>query len=756
MRHRLRPFLILTLILITGLSIWSRTQATDRDLIFTGYAQINGPLMLEVSASPPISTPGDTLTIQLHLTNQTKVTYSPDVSLVVPSGLRLTQTVFPAGVTYNVQTNTLSWLPVAVANGGTQSLSVAFRVETADIANPEKAIHTTLRYDNEEKSTDATIWIGMPPQIRTVSAQSQVSVGQSVQLTADISGPGPITQHWDLGDGRRVDVNNPQIVYPAAGIYKVVLAAENPLSSVTRGTNISVVPHPAAQFVLDDDNPSIGQPINITNQSGGQPPLVYNWDFGDGTSSTETSPSHLYAAPGLYQIRLSLQNGFGQSEAFWMVRVGDTPIADMMIDDGVPVGLPVTGQAFGDDTVTTFRWDMGDGRFHEGEQISHIYQQEGDYYVLVQAINEFGSTEIGRWIHINPGQLSTYLPYIAKAEVIVAQSQPIESFDDGSGLVLEPVALDGTFVLEAADLPENTPYSEQLFYYINETRRQFGLPPLNFVYELSAIAQQHTDDMAAYHYTAHVGSDGSTPPERFLYYGYPHGYAGEATAWGFPQAYEAVAFWVNSPGHRRIILNRYATDVGVAFTADYTAPNVWYWTAEFGNAFDVPPIPELRVQAPDPYIPPTEEEEQVITETLITDLVAYRWNWSQPLTADQQFVVYIHGSTGSVRLGVVAQPTLGTEYRLVAPAYDTVKAPGLYEWEVRLETVTGSVLAAGERRAINFAPDPTLLPTVTPTAVPVTPSPTPTATPTAIPWPTPTLLPPPPTLPPLGTATPNP
>jgi uncharacterized protein YkwD len=244
----------------------------------------------------------------------------------------------------------------------------------------------------------------------------------------------------------------------------------------------------------------------------------------------------------------------------------------------VPVGLPVTGQAFGDDTVTTFRWDMGDGRFHEGEQISHIYQQEGDYYVLVQAINEFGSTEIGRWIHINPGQLSTYLPYIAKAEVIVAQSQPIESFDDGSGLVLEPVALDGTFVLEAADLPENTPYSEQLFYYINETRRQFGLPPLNFVYELSAIAQQHTDDMAAYHYTAHVGSDGSTPPERFLYYGYPHGYAGEATAWGFPQAYEAVAFWVDSPGHRRIILNRYATDVGVAFTADYTAPNVWSWT----------------------------------------------------------------------------------------------------------------------------------------------------------------------------------
>ena len=758
--RRIRLAVIATIIIGLGAAIWSWTMADERNLSYTGYANISGPLLLEWSLTPAVTTPGQSVTLNATLTNRTKVTHTPSVAFHLPANLHLQPEIaLPAGVSVNMQTNELDWLPVVSANGGAQSVSIALRVATADITQPEQAVTAVLTHESQEKSANALIWIGIPPQINTVSARSQVAVGQPVQLTADVTGPGPISQQWDLGDGRRVDVTDPLIVYPAAGIYQVNLRATNPLGSVSRQANITVVPHPAAQFTVDDENPGIGQIINFINQSGGQPPLTYAWDFGDGTMADSPNPSHQYNAPGLYQVHLIIQNSFGQSDAFWTVRVGDVPIADMVIPESAAVGVPLQAQAFGDDTITSYYWDMGDGRSYQGQQISHTYTRSGDFYVRLQASNEYGQTEIGRWLYINPGQLNTYLPLMQRNDSPVTQPIAQEQLNDGSDLVLEPVELNEPFSIAIVDLPDNIPPADALFFYINRTREQFGLPPLNLQPTLSTIAQQHVDDMALNHYTAHIGSDGSTPPDRYLYFGYPHGYAGEATAWGFEHAHEAVEFWINSPGHRRIILNRFATDVGVAFTFDYTAPNVWYWTAEFGNTFAPPELPDLRLQAPLPYTPPLEDEliqDAPLIEPLISDAVTYSWNWSQPLAADQQFVLYLQGEGRSVPLLTTRQAINNTYYALSAPAYPIVTIPGLYEWQVRLETVGGSVMAASERRPIFFAVDPNLIPTPTPTLTPTiaaTPTPIPTSTPTPAPWPTPTELPPIPTQPALPVAT---
>ena len=49
-----------------------------------------------------------------------------------------------------------------------------------------------------------------------------------------------------------------------------------------------------------------GLTINFTNTSS---PGSYLWDFGDGNTSTQTSPSHTYAAPGGYTICLTVTSG---------------------------------------------------------------------------------------------------------------------------------------------------------------------------------------------------------------------------------------------------------------------------------------------------------------------------------------------------------------------------------------------------------------------------------------------------------------
>jgi uncharacterized protein YkwD len=151
----------------------------------------------------------------------------------------------------------------------------------------------------------------------------------------------------------------------------------------------------------------------------------------------------------------------------------------------------------------------------------------------------------------------------------IAAERPFEAF--------EPVTL------LPAPLAESATEAEELFWYINEARRLHNLPPLAYEHPLSVAAQRHAEDMAVNQFTGHRGSDGTMPYERLPLFGYQGDYGGEATAWGFDDPRLAVEFWVNSPSHRRIILNARALSLGVGYIVDFRSPNVWYWVAEFGQ-----------------------------------------------------------------------------------------------------------------------------------------------------------------------------
>jgi len=47
--------------------------------------------------------------------------------------------------------------------------------------------------------------------------------------------------------------------------------------------------------------------------SGGSPPYTYRWDFGDGMTSAEASPTHAYASTGTYLITLVVTDSGGHA-----------------------------------------------------------------------------------------------------------------------------------------------------------------------------------------------------------------------------------------------------------------------------------------------------------------------------------------------------------------------------------------------------------------------------------------------------------
>lgn len=724
-------------------------QPSSSAVLYTGTALVdNGPLSLEVAVSPPVARPGDTVRMTARIANHSAGTLTPSIALHLPRGFSGDVYALPAGATFNLQDNRIEWQPV-VAAGQTLAFELDIIVQTADVLLPEQQVIAQIRHQGAEQSAAAQLWIGIPPLIADMLPQRQVAVGQPLHLAAEMAGPGPLTATWSLGDGRRLELADPVVVFPAAGQYEIGLQVANPAGSAMRRATVDVLPAPVASFQPDDDSPAIAQPVTFANSSGGQPPLTVFWDFGDGTTLMgEHQPSHTYHQGGQYRVRLTVENAFGRSEAVWDVTVGQPPVADMALGERTAVGQPLTGIASAADADTRFLWDMGDGRRHEGAAVSHLYRRAGDYYVTLLADNGYGQSQLGQWVRVDPGMTWLYLPLAThqNGSAFVAGL----SADVPPAVALDPVvtALSETFSLAPLSFPPGTTAAEQLYAYLNAARAQFALPPLAYNYELSAAAQGHAQDKALFPANPHVGSDGTTAAERLLRTGYRGGYGGEATAWGFADARLAVEFWMNSDSHRALVLNQVATDVGVGYLEAYDSENVWHWTAEFGVSYGAPARAMLRLQEPLPA-----------QSSLDTDVVNYTWLWPQPLAPGERFTVYLQIGNQAVALGSVNAPVYGSRYILSADAVSTLGPGSLaatsYRWFVRLEDSLGHSLAESEARAIAFAADPnapTPAPTVvfltaTPMGPTVTPSPTTLAT-----VPAPTAEPPPV----IVTATPQP
>jgi PKD repeat protein len=62
--------------------------------------------------------------------------------------------------------------------------------------------------------------------------------------------------------------------------------------------------------------------VSFTNLSSGTLPFSYLWDFGDGSTSTERSPTHIYASHGRYTVHLEVTGPCGTSVYEVLVPIG--------------------------------------------------------------------------------------------------------------------------------------------------------------------------------------------------------------------------------------------------------------------------------------------------------------------------------------------------------------------------------------------------------------------------------------------------
>jgi uncharacterized protein YkwD len=108
-------------------------------------------------------------------------------------------------------------------------------------------------------------------------------------------------------------------------------------------------------------------------------------------------------------------------------------------------------------------------------------------------------------------------------------------------------------------------------------------PPLAASTALDRAALAHARDMATHSAMGHAGSDGSTPSERATRAGYRWRLVAENVAAGQPTPEQAVAEWLESPGHCANLMNPGYTEMGIGFAADANSAAGVYWSQLFAT-----------------------------------------------------------------------------------------------------------------------------------------------------------------------------
>ncbi|MGJ8666955.1 MAG: HYR domain-containing protein [Patiriisocius sp.] len=228
----------------------------------------------------------------------------------------------------------------------------------------------------------------------TANPTSNNSVPHSVFFTDNSTNPD--TWSWNFGDGSTSTAQNPIHTYATTGAFEVKLTI---VDTITGCVNTKIMSDfikisiPTASFTTNGSNSgAIGcGPLTVnyadTSIGSGAPIVSWNWDFGDGTTSTLQNPTHIYEDSGLYNVSLNITDDFGNTDTILknaLVNViGPTPDFSTT---STTIGCQPLTIDFVDDSeasapIIAWDWDFGDGNTSSFQNPSHTYTTSGVFNV---------------------------------------------------------------------------------------------------------------------------------------------------------------------------------------------------------------------------------------------------------------------------------------------------------------------------------------------------------------------------------------
>ncbi|MFN8188916.1 MAG: PKD domain-containing protein [Nocardioidaceae bacterium] len=256
-------------------------------------------------------------------------------------------------------------------------------------------------------SLDATVTVTHPannPPVAAFAVSCNNNIcGFDATSTAD-ENPSAATYSWNFGNGTGTG-SVVSRTYTAAGTYTVTLTVTDEYlltSTATQTVTITEPPSnlpPTAIMGVPTCNARV---CSFTSSQSSDPnagdAITRLWDFGDGTTSTTTSPSKTYAADGTYTVTLTVTDGWGKATTVTRTVTITEPVTNQppnaVIDTPVCTGLACTFNS-GNSTdpngdAITRLWNFGDGTTSTATAPAKTYAAAGTYTVTLTVTDGWG------------------------------------------------------------------------------------------------------------------------------------------------------------------------------------------------------------------------------------------------------------------------------------------------------------------------------------------------------------------------------
>ncbi|KAA2242667.1 PKD domain-containing protein [Chitinophaga agrisoli] len=345
------------------------------------------------SGSNPVHTYNDVLSpvITLTVTNSNGCTASKQIGNIVDAAASLT-------ASFNVSNQFLCTAPGAltIANTSAGPGNLTYKWDfgdgtTAAGANPgphtysARGVYKVKLTLTSDKGCTATQTSG---DINVANFKTDfklpASICENSNATFDAANS-PQTNNitWTVDKGYVYNYGVSTSYSPGgAGTVKVTMTAD--YDGCPESVTKDMVVKPAPQAGLTLDNKAICNTpatVKFTDQSQGA--TSWNWDFGNGQSSTQQHPSATYTSLGFYYITLTAGNAAGCSSSAQTTVHVEKPEVYIYIDgtegcEGQTANF--TARSSTNDVITAYEWDFGDGSPKSAEAApSHTYNKEGVY-----------------------------------------------------------------------------------------------------------------------------------------------------------------------------------------------------------------------------------------------------------------------------------------------------------------------------------------------------------------------------------------
>ncbi len=272
----------------------------------------------------------------------------------------------------------------------------------------------------------------------------------------------------EFGDGQSVTLDHPlnagltddtvNYTYTSSSCpspsYTAILRVSNACDNTpyTAG-NIQIRIKPNADFEIDATPACVNQPVCFNNSTtaGSYGPgcntlATYQWDFGDGGSSTEVNPCHPYNSPGTYNVTMTATNPCGTTTVTKEVCITVPPSPGFTVDNAgcapFTANITNTTNTFGscDNPVykwvvtytaafcgTTFAYTFTNGTSDVSENPSINFTSPGRYTLTQNVTNACGTFTTSKTVDIKkPPAVTIDLPTYSCGAINITPSATID------------------------------------------------------------------------------------------------------------------------------------------------------------------------------------------------------------------------------------------------------------------------------------------------------------------------------------------